>query len=65
MFGVALSMVMNEIRINFHLSDELENIFHMYVLVSSLVLVASIYLRYQLYLKWQIYRGLLTEFDTL
>ena len=64
-FGVALAMIINEIKLNLHISTAYEDILNGYIAISSVALVAAIYLRYQFTLKWQIYRGLLTEFDTL
>lgn len=65
LFGVALSMIINEIKINLHISSTNEDLLNVYITISSFALVYTIYLRYIYYLKWQIYRGLLTEYDTL
>jgi hypothetical protein len=64
-FGVALSMVLNEIKLNLDISSTNENLMNTYIAISTLALVAAIYIRYRFYLQWLIYRGLLTEFDTL
>lgn len=51
-FGVALAMVINEIKLNLGISDEMENLLTGYITISSLALVASQYFSYQYYLKW-------------
>ena len=64
-FGVALSMIINEVKLNLSIDEANENYLLIYVAFSSLVLAASHFYRYQLYLKMEMYRGLLTEYDTL
>ena len=51
-FGVALSMVLNEIKLNLEITTPQENLINTYITISTVALLAAIYLRYSLYLQW-------------
>ncbi len=65
LFGVLLSIVVNELKFNHSLDEMHENLITMYISFASIACVFTLYYRYQLYLKWNVYRGLLSEFDNL
>ena len=44
-FGVALSMVLNEIKLNLEITTPQENLINTYITISTVALVAAIYLR--------------------
>lgn len=64
-FGIALSIVFNELLTTDEISIQTEWVILSYITMSSCMLAFAQYLRYDLYLKWLTSRSLLTEFDTL
>lgn len=64
-FGIALSIVRNELRDTLEISLENEYFVLCYDMIITFLLCLTLYFRYEIYLHWYMARGLLTEFDTL
>lgn len=65
LFGIALSVVMNELHMEREIDHDTTQALLSYITISSLMLAFAQYLRYDMYLKWYTSRQLLTEFDTM
>lgn len=65
LFGISLSIVLNELSFQKDISAENEMIVLIYIAISTVLLAITFFFRYELYIKWYETRGLLTEFDNL
>ena len=64
-FGIALSIILNELTDIQEIDHESERMILGYIMIMTIFLTIAIYLRYELYLQWYISQSLLTEFDNL